>query len=152
MKSIGLRARIIIIASAFLLITNLALGMVLTRQSRKALKMQNDERMLDVVNTAAAMLDGDVLARLTAEDKDTPEFQAVLDTLSRFRDNINLAYIYCVQDMGNKVFVFGIDPDPNDPADFGSPMIRWRWSTPGWCWRKPASGPTCAPAGRKPCA
>ena len=123
MKSIGLRARIIIIASAFLLFTNLALGMVLTRQSRKALKMQNDVRMLDVVNTAAAMLDGDVLARMTAEDKDTPEFQAVLDTLSRFRDNINLAYIYCVQDMGNKAFAFGIDPDPNDPADFGSPMV-----------------------------
>ena len=85
MKSIGLRARIIIIASVFLLVTNLALGAALMRQSRQAMKTQIDERMLDVVNTASDMLDGDVLERLTAEDSATPEYQAVMDTLNCFR-------------------------------------------------------------------
>ena len=93
MRHLGLRTRILLITSVFLLITNIALGTALTRQSQKAMKTQIDERMLDVVKTAAAMLDGDVLERLTAEDKDTPEYQAVVDTLNRFRDNINLAYI-----------------------------------------------------------
>ena len=122
MKHLGLRTRILLITSAFLLVTNIALGTALTRQSQKAMKTQIDERMLDVVKTAAVMLDGDVLERLSAEDKDAPEYQAVVNTLNRFRDNINLAYIYCVRDMGNKSFVFTIDSDAVDPAEFGSPV------------------------------
>ncbi len=66
-KKLGLRARIILVASAFMLATNLALGAALMQQSRRAMKTLIDERMLDVVNTAAAMLDGDVLDRLRAE-------------------------------------------------------------------------------------
>ena len=122
MKHLGLRARILLITSAFLLVTNIALGTALTRQSQKAMKTQIDERMLDVVKTAAVMLDGDVLEHLSAEDKYAPEYQAVVNTLNRFRDNINLAYIYCVRDMGNKSFVFTIDSDAVDPAEFGSPV------------------------------
>ncbi len=122
MKRIGLRTQILLITSVLLLITNIVLGMSLTRQSQKAMKTQIDERMLDVVKTAAAMLDGDALERLTAEDEGTPEYQAVLDTLNRFRDNINLEYIYCIRDMGNKSFAFTIDSDAVDPAEFGSPI------------------------------
>ncbi len=122
MKSIGLRARIIIIASVFLLVTNLALGAALTRQSRQAMKTQIDERMLDVVNTASDMLDGDVLERLTAQDSATPEYHAVMDTLNCFRDNIALSYIYCIQDLGDGSFAFTIDSDADDPAEFGAPI------------------------------
>ena len=122
MKKFGLRGRIIIAASLFLLITNLVLGAVLMDQSRKAMKILIDERMLDVVNTAAAMMDGDVLEHLRGEDKDTPEYQQALGILSTFRDNINLAYIYYVRDDGDKQFSFGIDSDPIDPGEFGSPV------------------------------
>lgn len=74
-KKLGLRARIILVASAFMLATKLALGAALMQQSRRAMKTLIDGRMLDVVNTAAAMLDGDVLARLRAEDKGSPEYR-----------------------------------------------------------------------------
>ena len=72
MKTLGLRGRIIIVAAIFLLVTNLALGAVLMHQSREAMKTLIDERMLDVVNTATAMLDGDEVEKLTAEDEGTP--------------------------------------------------------------------------------
>ena len=121
-KKLGLRARIILVASAFMLATNLALRAALMQQSRRAMKTLIDERMLDVVNTAAAMLDGDVLDRLRAEDKGSPEYQAVLNTLVVFRDNINLAYIYYVRDMGDGTFTFGIDSDPIAPGEFGAPV------------------------------
>ena len=121
MKRIGLRTRIILIASAFLLLTNLALGITLMRQSRAAMKTQIDERMLDVVNTAADMLDGDVLERLTAGDRGTPQYQAVVDMLNTFRDNINLSYIYCIRDMGDGTFSFIIDVDPVIPANSARP-------------------------------
>ena len=72
-KRISLRTRVILLVSLFMLATNLALGYVLVRQARSAAMTQMGERMLDIVNTAAAMLDGDVLERLRAEDAGTPE-------------------------------------------------------------------------------
>ena len=122
-KRIGYQTRVILLVSLFMLATNLTLGMVVTRQARRVTKTQINERMLDIVNTAAAMLDGDVLERLTAGDKDTPEYQEVLTTLRRFLDNIELDYIYYVRDMGDGSFTFGIDPDPVSPGEFGSPVV-----------------------------
>ncbi len=122
MKRLGLRGRIILTTSAFLLVTNLILGTALMGQSRRAMKTLIDERMLDVVNTAAAMLDGDALDHITKDDKDTPEYQAALNTLVTFHDNINLAYIYYVRSDGNGDFTFGIDSDPVAPAVFGAPV------------------------------
>ena len=122
-KKMSLRTKSILLVSVFMLVTNIALGAVLVRQSRIDMKTQINERMLDVVNTAAAMLDGDVLERLTAEDKGTPEYQAVYDTLDRFQDNINLDYIYYVRDAGDGTFTFGIDPDPVAPVEFGAPVV-----------------------------
>ena len=122
-KKTSLLTKIILMTSIFMAATYLTLGAVLMRQSRVAMKTQINERMLDIVNTAAAMLDGDVLDQLRAEDKGSPEYEAVLNTLIRFRDNIKLDYIYYVRDEGNKVFTFGIDPDPVDPADFGEPVV-----------------------------
>ena len=122
-KRIGYQTRVILLVSLFMLATNLTLGLVVTRQARRVTKTQINERMLDIVNTAAAMLDGDVLERLTAGDKDTPEYQEVLTTLRRFLDNIELDYIYYVRDMGDGSFTFGIDPDPVSPGEFGSPVV-----------------------------
>ncbi len=122
MKKLGLRSRIRLMAAAFLLLTNIALGTLLMQQSRNAMRTLIDERVLDIVNTAADMLDGDALEWLQESDRETKEYQAVLDTLIYFRDNMNLEYIYCVRDMGNKSFTFGIDPDMVSPGDFGSPV------------------------------
>ncbi len=122
-KRIGYQTRVILLVSLFMLATNLTLGLVVTRQARRVTKTQINERMLDIVNTAAAMLEGDVLERLTAGDKDTPEYQEVLTTLRRFLDNIELDYIYYVRDMGDGSFTFGIDPDPVSPGEFGSPVV-----------------------------
>ena len=122
MKRLGLRTRIVLMAAVFMLATNLALGISLMSQSRNAMKTLIDERMLDVANTAAAMLDGNVLEHLTAEDKDTAEYQSVLNTLIAFRDNIKLKYIYYVLPVEDGTFTFGIDSDPVAPGAFGSPV------------------------------
>ncbi len=122
-KKMSLRTRAILLVFLFMLVMYAALGTVLTRQIRALTKSQINDRMLDIVNTAAAMLDGDVLERLTAGDRDTPEYQAVQETLTRFLNNIELDYIYYVRDAGNRTFTFGIDPDPVRPAEFGSPVV-----------------------------
>ena len=122
-KKMKLRTKAIILVSVFMLVTNLALGKILMSQMNSATKMQINERMLDVVNTAAAMLDGDVLEDLSAEDKGTPEYEQVMETLVKFRDNINLEYIYYVREEEDGTFTFGIDTDPDDPGEFGTPVV-----------------------------
>ena len=73
-KKMSLRLRAVLMVAALLLTTNVALGAVLVSRSHDTMKTLIDERMLDVVNTAADMLDGDVLEKLTAQDQDTPEY------------------------------------------------------------------------------
>ena len=119
---LGQRSRNIIIVSLLLLLVNISLSFFLTSQSNHALTSQIRGRMLDIANTAADMLNGDELKRLQAEDKDTEAYRKVVRTLSCYLDNIELEYIYCIRDVGNKHFVFTVDPEPVDPGEFGEPV------------------------------
>ena len=87
-NKLSLRTRAIILVTLFLLVSYALLGTMLIRQTRNVTKTRINEHMLDIVNTAAAMLDGDVLDRLRADDRGTPEYEQVMDILVRFRDNI----------------------------------------------------------------
>lgn len=110
-----------ILFCVFLLTVNISLGLVLIRQADEAIRTLIENRMLDVSNTAAAMLDGDALEALEADGVDTPEYQSVLKTLTDFQNNIDLKYIYCIRDLGGGHFVFTIDPS-DDPGEFGEPI------------------------------
>lgn len=122
-KKINSTTKILILTAVFLLLVNVALGFFLMRQSSTALISLMQTRMLDVSNTAAAMLDGDELEALTAKDVGSPEYEKVMNTLYYFRDNIDLKYIYCVQDMGDGTFAFILDTDPDSPGQFGEPVV-----------------------------
>ena len=99
---------IVIIVSVFLLALNGALGTMLIIQSRNDLRQQMQDRMFDILNTAATFLDGDVLESLEKDDYDTPEYQNALQVLRAFQESFNLDYIYGIRDMGNKNFTFTI--------------------------------------------
>ena len=68
-RKMSLRTKIIILVSVLMLATNLALGLVLARQARNTTKKRLNEHMLDIVGSAAAMLDGDEIEHLTARDR-----------------------------------------------------------------------------------
>ncbi len=101
---------------------NVGLDIILTVQSGNSMKSLISSRMLDITNTAADMIDGDALKRVTPADAGTPEYDEIMKTLTYFQDNIELEYIYCIQDAGNKNFVLGLDPTVEDPGEFGSPI------------------------------
>ncbi len=119
----GLTADFAIIISILLLATNLFLGVMLMNNSQSAIKAMIQNRMLDVANTAADMLDGDILEDIQAKDIGTPGYQQAKEILGTFQRNIDLDYIYCIRDNGNKSFTFTIDPDPDAPGEFGEPII-----------------------------
>ena len=106
-----------------LIIINVALGVLLTYQAASSMKTQIKERMLDISNSAASLLDGNILKEVTPEDKGAPGYERIMNTLRSFRENIDLEYIYCINDDGNKHFSFGLDPTPDDPGEFGSPVV-----------------------------
>ena len=116
-------SRYLLLVIFFLLVVNVSLGYLLVGQSKASIITLMQTRMLDIANTAAAMIDGDVLPHITPEDKGTPGYEAVMKTLSYFQDNIDLKYIYCVRDMGDGTFSFGLDPTLEDPGEFGSPVV-----------------------------
>ena len=122
-KHFGEHSRYIFIFSIFLIVLNVTLGIILINLSRNAIITQIEGRMLDVANTAADLLNGDELEKLTKDDADTPEYKKVADTLSNFWSNIQLKYIYCVKQVGEREFVFTIDPTQPDPGEFGEPVV-----------------------------
>lgn len=119
MKKINRTTLIVLMVSLLLLGFTSIFGVLMIRQSQTTINLLIRNRMLDVTNAAAAMLDGDVLGSLTAEDADTPEYQQCLATLRKFQDNIDLSYIYAIKQLEDGSFVFSLDPDPENPADFG---------------------------------
>ncbi len=107
----------------FLLIVILTLGYLLVRQAKKSIITLMQTRMLDISNTAAAMIDGDVLKSVTPADQGTEGYESIMKTLTYFQDNIDLKYIYCIHDEGDGTFTFGLDPTVEDPGEFGSPIV-----------------------------
>ena len=87
-------------ACLFILAVNIVLGFVLTDQSKTAMRILIENRMLDVSNTAAALLDGDYLGRIQPDDKEKPEYREILRILTKYQENIDLAYIYCIRKVG----------------------------------------------------
>lgn len=115
--------QIIIVVSIFLLAVNGCLGVILIAQSKNALQSMLRERMLDLSNSAAALLDGDVLESLTKEDEQTKPYQDSLAILRAFQEQVELRYIYGIRDMGDGTFTFTIDPTVEDPGVFGEPIM-----------------------------
>ena len=116
---------VVLIVTSFLLVIDIALGIVLVNTSSNSTKSILDNKMLELAQTAARLVDGDEIASLQPSDKDDPNCVAYThnyDILSKFKTSGNehgadLAYIYCLVKYNDKI-VFSIDPDPEDPAVF----------------------------------
>lgn len=114
-----LSSRIILFITVVLLVSNSIICVVSILLSRSAVKKSIQQRMLDIANCASGSVNGDVLSSLTADNTDSPEFDQIYNTLSIFRDNVELEYVYSIRNEGHGVFIFTVDTDPDTPASFG---------------------------------
>ena len=121
-KGFILTTKYLVIAGAFLILVNGTLGFVLAKLADGAIKSLISSWMLDIANSAAGLLDGDVLKKVTPEDKGGSDYESVMKTLTSFQYSTEMSYIYCVQDLGDKNFVFGLDPTIEDYDDYGTPV------------------------------
>lgn len=109
-----------IIALVLLMIIHIAMGIFLVISSKKALREQIEQRMLDIANTAAYQLNGDEMEKMTANDVGSESYNKALGILRSFQNNIHLDYIYAIRAESDGTFTFMIDPDANSPGEFGS--------------------------------
>ena len=121
-KKTGSGLKNYIFALTLLLAANIIMSTSLISLSQKTLREQINQRMLDVTNTAAYMINGDELKTLTINDKNTEIYNDVYNVLDAFQDNIQLEYIYGVKPEEDGTFTFTIDPS-DDSGQFGSPVV-----------------------------
>ncbi|MBR3314577.1 MAG: diguanylate cyclase [Atopobiaceae bacterium] len=115
--------RYVLVLGILLLAANIVMGMVILNQSKAAMRELINKNMLDVVESAARSLDGDVLGSLTAEDEDSPAWQDIEKRLLVFQDSVDIHYIYTVKPVDEDSFTFIVDPDPVDPGAFGEEIV-----------------------------
>jgi diguanylate cyclase (GGDEF)-like protein len=108
-----------IMALVLLLATIIVMGVVLMTMSKNALREQVEGRMLDVSNSAAAQLNGDELKTISPLEREREEYQRAYNILHNYKDNIKLEYIYALAPYGDGNFTFAIDPDDEEPAEYG---------------------------------
>ena len=83
-------SKYLVLMIVFLLAVNVTLGYFLMRQSTTSIIDLMQTRMLDISNTAAAMIDGDVLETVTPADAGTEGYETIVRTLLDFQENSGL--------------------------------------------------------------
>ena len=122
-RKLSFTTRYVLLFGVLLVVTNLILGVVILNQSKYAMRSLINKNMLDIVNSAANSIDGDILGSLTEEDVGSENFNHISDQLTVFMESVNIEFIYAVKEAGPDYFVFTVDPDPIDPGEFGEEVL-----------------------------
>ena len=122
-NKLSFTTRYVLLFGVLLFVASAALGLVVLDQSKAAMRELISKNMLDVVNLAAASLDGDALGALTEDDVDGPVFQNVKERLFVFQNSVDVHFIYAAKRVAEHQYVFTVDPDPVDPGEFGEPIV-----------------------------
>ena len=135
-RHIDVTTQYILIVCVLLLVVSLVLGLALMSRSKKAMRQLIDQHMVSVADTAAAAIDGDVLESITAEDARTyseryVQIINVLRMVQTAQESKDIKYIYTVKKEGDH-YVFTVDPDTIDPAEYGSRVVHTDMQDSAW--------------------
>ena len=122
-KKLSFTSRYVLAFGLLMLLTNTLLGVIIFYQSNSTVRSLINKNMLDVVRSAADLLDGDTLAALTEKDVDGETYRDIENRLIVFQNHEDIQFIYTVRQASENKFVFIVDPDPDDPAAFGEEIV-----------------------------
>ena len=114
-----LSTKIIIMVECILLVSSILFCSVSIYRSRVGIRKAIQQRMLDIANCAAGSVSGEVMKNFTEEQVGSIAYNNVYDTLTIFRDNVELEYVYCIKEDTPGNFIFIMDTDPVSPASYG---------------------------------
>lgn len=133
-KKLGINMRYTLTVCTLLLAVNAVLGFVMIRQSGSAMRNLIRRHMISVADTASALVDGDALSALTAEDAGSETWNEICGILTRVKDaqkDSDIKYIYLVRRAGDH-YEYTVDPDPEEPAEFGSWVVDTQAQDTAW--------------------
>lgn len=122
-RRINVTTRYVVLVSLLLLVVVIFLGIIDFFRSTKTIKALINKDMLDLVNTAAALINGDELGALTEDDVGSDSFNNILERLTAFQNHADIHFIYAVRQVGEREFIFTVDADPVDPGEFGEDIV-----------------------------
>lgn len=108
---------------AALFAANAFIGFLLSQESERAVEDQIRGRMMDLVSSAAGLLDGDAIETITAPDFENPGYAQSMTILEAFQDNASVAFVYCMRKVGDGEYAYIIDPS-DDPAEYGELAVH----------------------------
>ena len=114
-----LSTKILLMVEAIILISSVLFCSVSIYRSRVAIRKAIQQRMLDIANCAAGSIDGDILEGIDEDAVGGEQYNGIYNTLTIFRDNVELEYVYVIREDGNGDFIFVMDTDPVSPAGYG---------------------------------
>ena len=114
-----LSTKIIIMVECILLVSSILFCSVSIYRSRVGIRKAIQQRMLDIANCAAGSVSGEVMKNFTEDQVGSIAYNNVYDTLTIFRDNVELEYVYCIKEDTPGNFIFIMDTDPVSPASYG---------------------------------
>ena len=119
-KRFSLTSKILIVAILLLSITIILIAYLTINRSQNAVLELMETRMLNITNSAAAMVNGDDLAQLAGDvsDADTEAYQRINDALTPFFKAVGLNYIYAVKELEGGYGVV-VDPDMQAADEYG---------------------------------
>jgi len=114
-----LSTRIILMVEAIILIAGILFCVISINISTIAIRDSVRQRMLDIANCAANSISGDSLAAIDESQVGSPQYLKIYDTLTIFRDNVELEYVYAIKEDTDGSYIFILDTDPDEPASYG---------------------------------
>ena len=118
----SLSTKIILMVECILLISSILFCSVSIYRSRIGIRKSIQQRMLDIANCASGSISGEVMKNLSKDTVGSISYTKIYDTLAVFRDNVELEYVYCIKQVGEKDFIFTMDLDQVAPASYGDPV------------------------------
>ena len=117
-RKIGIFTQLFIWLAILLLFGNGILGLIVYNRSENVLFQQIQTNAKNIAQGAAANLDGSILRTIQVGDEATEAYAQIINELAKFRDNMELEYIYTLREENNSI-VFVVDSDLEEPANIG---------------------------------
>ena len=121
-RRISMSTRIFIFISLLLLISDLIIGVVFYKKAKNLLLDQMRENAMNMCESIAANVDGDVYQTIEVGDTSSAAYTQVFDLLEIFKYHAGVEYVYTINDIdGHALYMVDTADEPADSGDdFGS--------------------------------
>ncbi|MDE6607063.1 MAG: methyl-accepting chemotaxis protein [Lachnospiraceae bacterium] len=119
-RGIGIRTKILLPASAVIILLCIVMGVNSYQRTKEGLIEMGVEEAQMAASISTKVIDADLVAEMSAEKKESEEYNALWEAMSDVKEDCGIQYLYTLYTDGNKVY-YGIDVDDTENVnEFGT--------------------------------